>query len=100
MWLPLAVSLVLTSLASLVSWGIGFGVMTNCTNAHALCSDAGQWLDAGRAAQGALLVVDLALVVLAARLIRPHAVRAAAVAVAAASVAVLVVTTALAESTF
>lgn len=57
-----ALALVVTlSLATLGSWGLGFGVMTACTSTTDACGVTQAVLVAGWVAQGALLVVALAL---------------------------------------
>src|SRR3712207_1893057 len=104
-WTPLGVSLaVVLFLATVGSVGVGFGVMTNCTNTYsctstgcAPCATTSAWLTAGWIGQGVLLLGAGVLVVLAARHRRRlHAVRAAALVLTALSVALIVVTTALA----
>ncbi len=89
------------------SFGVGFGVLTDCTNVFsctstdcAPCSTAGRWLAGGWAAQAVLLVAGLALAVLARRGRRPRAVRAAALVLAGLSVALIVTTTALARQSY
>jgi hypothetical protein len=89
-------------LATAGSAGVGFGVMTNCTNTHrctstgcAPCETTGAWLAAGWVGQGGLLLVAGALVVLPGRRRRPRAVRTALV-LTALSVAFVVGPTALA----
>ena len=103
-WTPLGAALAVVSiLATIGSFGVGFGVMTNCTNTHgctstgcAPCETTSGWLTAGWLGQGGLLLVAVALVVLAARRRRLPAVRAAALALIPLSVALVVATTALA----
>ena len=102
----LGVSLgVVLFLATVGSFGAGFGVMTSCTNTYsctvtvcAPCRTANAWLTAGWIGQGGLLLVGVALVVLAARHRRPRAVRLGALALGPLSVALFAVTTALATA--
>ena len=104
MWTPLGVALaVVLFLATVGSLGVGFGVMTNCTDAYgctstgcAPCAATSAWLTAGWIGQGVLLLVTAALVVLAARRRWLSAVRAAALVLAPLSVALIIATTALA----
>ena len=98
--LSLAVVLFLATVGSL---GVGFGVMTNCTNTYtctstgcAPCATTSAWLTAGWLGQGVLLLVAVVLVVLAARRRRLAAVRAVALALPPLSIALIVVTTTLA----
>jgi hypothetical protein len=103
-WTPLGVSLaVVLFLATVGSVGVGFGVMTNCTNTHsctatgcAPCETTSAWLTAGWIGQGVLLLAGIALVVLAALHRRLRAVRRGALVLGPLSVALVVVTTALA----
>ena len=103
-WTPLGVSLaVVLFLATIGSSGVGFGVMTNCTNSYSCtstgcepCATTSAWLTAGWIGQGVLLLVAVALVVLAVRHRRLPAVRATALVLTPLSVALVVVTTALA----
>ncbi|MGY1762062.1 hypothetical protein ACI79G_11565 [Geodermatophilus sp. SYSU D00779] len=105
-WAPLGVALaVVLFLATVGSLGVGFGVMTNCTNTYSCtstgcepCATTSAWLTAGWIGQGVLLLVAVALVVLAVRHRRLPAVRATALALTPLSVALVVVTTALAIS--
>ena len=94
---------VVLSLATVGSLGVGFGVMTNCTNTYGCtstgcepCATTSAWLTAGWIGQGVLLLVAVALVVLAVRRRRLPAVRPAALVLTPLSVALVVVTTALA----
>jgi hypothetical protein len=104
LWTPVGLALaVVLFLATVGSLGVGFGVMTNCTNTHsctssgcAPCETTSAWLTAGWIGQGVLLPAALGLVVLAARRRRPHAVRVVALVLTALSVALVVATTALA----
>jgi hypothetical protein len=89
------------------SFGVGFGVSTDCTNVFsctttdcAPCVGAGRWLAGGWAGQAVLLVSALALAVLARRGLQPRAVRTAALVLAALSVALIVTTTALARQSY
>jgi hypothetical protein len=103
-WTPLGVALaVVLFLATIGSLGVGFGVMTGCTNTHNCtstgctpCETTSAWLTAGRIGQGVLLLVAVVLVVLAARRRRLPAVRMAALVLTPVSVALIVTTTALA----
>jgi hypothetical protein len=105
-WTPLGVALaVVLFQATVGSLGVGFGVMTGCTNTYSCtstgcqpCATTSAWLTAGWIGQGVLLLVAVALVVLALRHRRLAAVRAAALALTPLSVALLVVTTALAAA--
>lgn len=103
-WTPLGVSLaVVLFLATIGSFGVGFGVMTNCTNTYnctaagcAPCETTSAWLTAGRLGQGGLLLAGGVLVVLAALGRRLRAVRLGALALGPLSAALIVVTSALA----
>ena len=105
-WTPLGVALaVVLFLATVGSLGVGFGVMTNCTNTYSCtstgcepCATTSAWLTAGWIGQGVLLLVAVALVVLAVRRRPSAAVRATALVLTPLSVAVVVVTTALATT--
>jgi hypothetical protein len=105
-WTPLGVALaVVLFLATIGSLGVGFGVMTNCTNVHsctssgcAPCATTSAWLTAGWIGQGVLLLVAVLLVVLAARHRRLPGVRTAALALTPLSVGLIVATTALATA--
>ena len=102
----LGVSLgVVLFLATVGSFGAGFGVLTTCTNAYdctvtacAPCRTTNAWLTAGWIGQGGLLLVGVALVVLAARHRRLRAVRLGALVLGPLSVALFAVTTALATA--
>ena len=104
LWTPVGLALaVVLFLATVGSLGVGFGVMTNCTNTHsctstgcAPCETTSAWLTAGWVGQGVLLLAAGVLVVLAARRRRQRAVRTAALVVTALSVTLVVGTTALA----
>jgi hypothetical protein len=103
-WTPLSVSLaVVLFLATVGSIGVGFGVMTNCTDTYGCtaarcvpCETKSTWLTAGWIGQGVLLLAGIALVVLAALHRRPRAVRRGALVLGPLSVALVVVATALA----
>lgn len=103
-WTPLSVSLaVVLFLATIGSFGVGFGLMTNCTNTYSCtvtgcppCETTSAWLNAGWIGQGALLLGGVVLAVLAARGRRPGTVRAAALALGPLAVGLFVVTTAVA----
>lgn len=100
-WATLRASLAVVLLvATIGSFGAGFGVMTSCTNTYSCtvtncspCATTYAWLNAGWIGQGALLLVGVALTVLAARRIRLREVRAAALVLAPVSVALIVATT-------
>ena|SRR3712207_2401548 len=102
-WTPLGVALaVVLFLATVGSSGVGFGVMTDCTNTYSCtstgcepCATTSAWLTAGWIGQGVLLVA-LVLVALAARQRRPAAIRATALVLTPLSVALVIATTALA----
>jgi hypothetical protein len=103
-WTPLGVALaVVLFLATVGSLGVGFGVMTGCTNTHGCtstgctpCATTSAWLTAGWIGQGVLLLIAAALVVLAARRRRLPVVRATALVLTPLSVVLVVATTALA----
>ncbi|SET73935.1 hypothetical protein [Geodermatophilus poikilotrophus] len=103
-WTPLGVALaVVLFLATVGSVGVGFGVMTDCTNTYSCtstgcppCGTTSAWLTAGWIGQGVLLLVGSVLAVLAVRRRRLPAVRVAALALTPVSIALVVVTTALA----
>ena len=103
-WTPLGVALaVVLFLATVGSLGVGFGVMTGCTNTHGCtstgctpCATTSAWLTAGWIGQGVLLLIAAAHVVLAARRRRLPAVRATALVLTPLSVVLVVATTALA----
>lgn len=107
-WTPLIVSLsVVLLLGTVGSVGVGFGVMTACTDDFsctttgcAPCAATGDWLIRGWLGQGLLLLLGLGLAVLAARRIRVGAVRRAALALGPISVALIVATTALAAGSY
>jgi hypothetical protein len=92
-------------LGTLGSFGVGFGLMTRCTDTYSCtatgcppCATTNAWLTAGWAGQGLLLLIGLVLAVLASRHVRPPAVRVAALLLAPVSIALLVATTALAAA--
>jgi hypothetical protein len=103
-WTPLGVSVaVVLFLATIGSFGVGFGVMTNCTNTYsctaagcAPCETTSAWLTTGWIGQGVLLFAGIALVVLAALRRGLRAVRLGALLLGPLSVALIVATTALA----
>jgi hypothetical protein len=103
-WTPLGVALaVVLFLATVGSLGVGFGVMTGCTNTHGCtstgctpCATTSAWLTAGWIGQGVLLLVGVGLAVLAARRVALRGVRVAALVLGPLSVALIVVTTVLA----
>ncbi|WP_448610928.1 hypothetical protein [Geodermatophilus sp. URMC 60] len=103
-WTPLGVALaVVLFLATIGSLGVGFGVLTNCTNTYGCtatgctpCETTSAWLDAGWIGQVVLLLAGVVLVVLAARRRALRAVRLGALVLPVLGVALIVVTTALA----
>ena len=103
---PLGTSLAVVGfLATIGSFGVGFGVMTNCTNTYsctsigcAPCETTSAWLEGGWIGQGGLLLAGLVLVVLAVLRIRPRVVRTAALVLGPLSIGLIVVTTALATA--
>jgi hypothetical protein len=107
-WRPLGVSLAVgVLLATIGSFGAGFGVMTGCTNTYSCtaagcppCDTAGDWLTAGWIGQGVLLLAGAGLALLAARRVRLRAVRTAALLLGSVAVALFVVTTAAAMASY
>ncbi len=107
-WTPLGLSLtVVTFLATLGSLGVGFGVMTTCTNTYDCtssgctpCETTSAWLTAGWLGQGLLVVSGITLAVLAARHVRPRSVRTAALLLTPLSIVLIVFTTALAQRSY
>jgi hypothetical protein len=101
---PLLASLaVVLALATIGSFGVGFGVLTDCTTTYRCtvtacspCAPTSSWLTAGWIGQGVLLLVGGVLAVLAARRVALPVVRVAALALGPLSVALIVVTTVLA----
>ena len=94
-------------LGTVVVFAVGFGVLSACTDTYsctvtgcAPCRPASSWLNGGWAAQGVLLVAAVMLAVAARRGLRPATVRAAGPTIAGLSVLVLLVTTALAMSSY
>ena len=92
---------------TVLGFGVGFGVLTDCTDAYrctvtacAPCRPAGAWLTGGWAGQGILLLAGVLLAIIGRRRLGPRAVRAGGLAVVGLSVALLVVTTALAVHTY
>src|SRR4051812_12927835 len=84
-------------LGTVVVFGVGFGVLTACTDTYsctvtgcAPCRPASSWLNGGWATQGVLLVAAVVLAVTARRGRRPAAVRTAGLAIAGLSVLALV----------
>ncbi len=108
MWLAISLAVVVTLLAAtLVSVGLGFGILTECTNNYgcsetdcAPCATAGTWLKVGWGVQGALFIAAIVLTVTGARGRRPGATAAAALVVCAASVAAVVATSAGATASY
>ena len=94
-------------LATFGGFGLGFSVMTDCTNEYgctltgcAPCATANGWLLAGWAGQAVLLLVAGALGVLAARRVRPRAVMIAARFVPTLGLALLVAALVLARLSY
>ncbi len=92
--MALAVSFLL---ATFGGFGLGFGVMTNCTNEYlctvtgcAPCAIANSWVTAHWAAQAVLLAAACVLAVLAAVRVRPQAVKTAAQSIPLLGLALLV----------
>ncbi len=108
MWLAISLAVVVTLLAAtLVSWGLGFGILTECTNDNscsetdcAPCATAGTWLKVGWGVQAALFIVAIVLTVVGARGRRPGATAIAALVVCAASVAAIYATSAAATASY
>jgi hypothetical protein len=100
-WTPLGISLaVVAVLATVGSFGAGFGVMTACTDEYSCtettcspCATASTWLAWGWAAQGLLLIVAVVLAVLGARRRDLHTVRWLAWVLAPLSIALFLLTT-------
>jgi hypothetical protein len=107
-WAPLAGSLtVITLLATIGSFGVGFGTMTGCTDDYRCtstgcspCAATSAWLTVGWVGQALLLLVALLLAVLAWRGVGLRAVRRIALALGGLSVALIIVTTALAMNSY
>ena len=105
-WTPLGISLaVVLFLATIGSLGVGFGVLTNCTNTYSCtstgcppCTTTSAWLNAGWIGQVVLLLAAVVLVVLAARRRALRAVRLGALVLAPLGIALVVATTALATA--
>lgn len=101
LWLAVVAALLVTSAtATLVSFGLGFGVVTDCTNEYSCtetgctpCATAGRWLRIGWAFQGLLLLGAIVLTVLAGgRRLRTQVIATAALAICLASLAGIFVT--------
>ena len=98
LWTPVGLALaVVLFLATIGGLGVGFGVMTGCTNTHGCtstgctpCATTSAWLTAGWIGQGVLLLVGSVLAVLAVRRRRLPAVRVAALALTPVSIALVV----------
>ena len=106
-WLLGLSLLVVLAIATVGSFGAGFGVMTACTNqfsctvtACAPCRTTNGWLTGGWIAQGVLLLTGVALAVLAARRVAQRAVRIGALVLAPASFALFALTTWIAVRSF
>ena len=103
-WTPLGISMAVVGLlATIGSFGAGFGVMTDCTNTYSCttmgcppCGTTSAWLNAGWIGQGVLLLGGIVLAVLAARGRRTGTVRAAALVLGPLAIGLFVATTALA----
>jgi len=109
LWLAVVAALLVTSAtATLVSFGLAFGLMTDCTNEYnctetgcAPCATAGRWLNFGWAFQGLLFLGAIVLTVLAGgRRLRAGMIATAALAVCLASLAVIFVTGAGASGSY
>jgi hypothetical protein len=107
-WLPWGISLaVVTLLATLGGFGVGFGVMSACTDTHSCtsagcppCGTAAAWSTVGWAAQGVLLLIALTLVVLGARGTWIRFVRPAAWLLVPVSIALMAFTTLMAVRSY
>jgi lysylphosphatidylglycerol synthetase-like protein (DUF2156 family) len=108
-WPPVAVAVVVPFLAAtLVSLGLGFTVMTDCTNAYdctqtgcAPCQSADMWLAVGTGTQAVLLITAILLAVFAAlRRWDWRLVVFISLAISALSVATVFATTAVAHSSY
>ena len=107
-WQPLRTSLaVVAFLATVGSFGVGFGVLTDCTNAYrctvtacAPCAPANAWLTAGWIGQGVLLLVGAVLAVLAARRVALDRVHIAALLLGPLGVALLLATWTMATRSY
>ncbi|RBY93676.1 hypothetical protein DQ237_17055 [Blastococcus sp. TF02-8] len=105
---PLRISLgIVLLLATLGSFGAGFGTMTDCTNTFdctstgcSPCATANGWLTGGWIVQGVLLLAGAALALLATRGVRRPAVRRAAIALGPLAVALFVLTSAVAAASY
>lgn len=105
---PLTASLAVVGfLATMGSFGAGFGLMTDCTNTYSCtvtgcppCETTNAWLNAGWIGQGALLLGGVVLAALAATRRRPRAVRLAALLLGPLGVALFVVTTGFAVAAY
>ena len=93
--------------ATLGSPGMGFGVLTSCTNTYdcsitscSPCRTALNWSEIGWATQGVLLLVGVMLAFLGALRIVQRSFRISALLLGPVSVLLFVVTTALAVSSF
>jgi hypothetical protein len=94
-------------LGTVVAFGVGFGVLTECTNTFgctvtdcAPCRPASAWLTGGWAAQGVLLVAALVLAVVARRGRWLRNARAMGLALAGLSVLIGIATTAAAMQSY
>jgi hypothetical protein len=106
-WPVVLAVLVPLLLGTAVVFGVGFGVMTACTDTYsctvtgcAPCRSTSSWLNAGWAAQGVLLIAAVALAATARRGLGPAVVRTATFAIVCLSVLAIVVTTALAVHSY
>src|SRR4051794_2913263 len=104
---PVVLAVVVPLLGSVVMFGVGFGVLTACTDTFsctvtgcAPCRPASSWLNGGWATQGVLLIAAVVLAVAARRGLRPAAVRTGGLTIAGLSVLSLVVTTAFAMNSY
>jgi hypothetical protein len=105
---PLTISLVVVLLLATVgSFGAAFGTLTDCTTTFGCtetacppCATASSWLTRGWIAQGVLLLAGVAPAVLAARRLRPAAVRRGALGLASLAAVLFVLTTTMAATSY
>src|SRR4051812_36407096 len=90
---PAALAVVMPPLATVVMFGVGFGVLNACTDTFsctvtgcAPCRPASSWLNGGWATQGVLLIAAVVLAVAARRGLRPATVRTGGLTIAGLSV--------------
>ena len=105
---PVALAVVVPlMLGTVVAFGVGFGVLTGCTDTFgctatgcAPCRPASTWLTSGWLAQGVVLVAALVLAVAARRGRRLRNARATGLALAGLSILIGIVTTAAAVQSY